>query len=213
MCHENWPEILIRIFGGKFPLQKKNIIQYWKGWQNLKLPRRLGKRSDFRQWFGSGSAELRLVTGQRWGRWLLRPGPVICEKMLGKLNEDIFGMICAGRAWHGCVHVGFTVLPRTWWEKFASQKSRAKAGIAILPMWREVFVFANALCGQCFPKDSEGLVSYFIMVFACICMIEFVMCVGAHPNVQFVVSTFEWAQVLYRLAKYHGMIGGTISLI
>lgn len=54
------------------------------------IPRRLGKRSDFRQWFGSGSAELRLVTGQRWGRWLFTNGPVICEKMLGKLNEAIF---------------------------------------------------------------------------------------------------------------------------
>ena len=47
------------------------------------------------------------------GTLVIAPGPVICEKMLGKLNEDIFGMICAGRAWHGCVHVGFTVLPRT----------------------------------------------------------------------------------------------------
>ena len=74
LCH-NWPEIS----AGWQVSPTKNII-----------PRRLGKRSDFRQWFGSGSAELRLVTGQRWGRWLFTNGPVICEKMLGKLNEAIF---------------------------------------------------------------------------------------------------------------------------
>ena len=60
---------------------------------------------------------------------------------------------------------------------------------------------------------SQGLRRFGKLFHYGICMIEFVMCVGAHPNVQSVVSTFEWAQVLYRLAKYHGMIGGTISLI
>ena len=63
------------------------------------------------------------------------------------------------------------------------------------------------------PMFSQGLRRFGKLFHYGICMIEFVMCVGAHPNVQFVVSTFEWAQVLYRLAKYHGMIGGTISLI